>query len=233
MEPDVSHQHPTPAAGPTGKWYFVITILSAGLLAAVPFFHAASRLGRPDLRRIGAGMAGAALVGFAIFAAAPENRRGEATGWLSDVGGFLLVAVMLVACLMLIGIRREVYPGPGGPAPVSRNEGAMKGVQEARQRREEARRIAASDPMAARDLGIGRVGFQRAFDDGGLVELNYADAQQIASACQLPPAVAESVVAARSSLGRFQVVEDAISLGQVDEYHAVLVRDRGVVIRDW
>ena len=36
----------------TGRWYFVVTIASVGLLAAVPFFHAASRLDRPQLRKL-------------------------------------------------------------------------------------------------------------------------------------------------------------------------------------
>lgn len=35
----------TPGGGePTGNWYFIITLASFGSLAAVPLFHAASRV---------------------------------------------------------------------------------------------------------------------------------------------------------------------------------------------
>ena len=50
--------------------------------------------------------------------------------------------------------------------------------------------------------------------------------------CGLPPDLAKEVVAARAQLGRFQLVEDAITFGQVSEDYAPMVRDRGIVIAD-
>jgi hypothetical protein len=35
-----------------GAWYFVVTVFSAGLLVAIPFWHAWSRLRLPKLRNL-------------------------------------------------------------------------------------------------------------------------------------------------------------------------------------
>ena len=48
----------------------------------------------------------------------------------------------------------------------------------------------------------------------------------------LPRTVAEQVVAARTQLGRFEIVEDAIRFGDVREDYAPMVRDRGIVVAD-
>src|SRR5690349_18272813 len=59
--------------GPTGAWYFIITILSCGLLASVPFFHAGARLERPRLYAIGGGFAAATIATFALVGSAPVD----------------------------------------------------------------------------------------------------------------------------------------------------------------
>lgn len=169
------------ATGPTGRWYFVITIASVGLLAAVPFFHAASRLDRPQLRRVGAGMAAGGLLGFVLMSVSPSDDTGTATGWLSDLAVLILLTVLLVATLLLIGLRREVYRATVGAEPPTDNQSAMANVEEARRKRAEARKLAAKDPMMARDLGVGRPGSTQGYDDGGLLELNFATAQQLSA----------------------------------------------------
>ena len=232
------HGGPTPAQdGPTGRWYFVITLASLGLLAAVPFFHAASRLDRPQTRKVGTAIAAVSIVGFVLIGLSPTDEAGDPTGWLSSLGAVLMMSVMLVASLLLFGLRREVYRPSSTAAPLpatppSGNQGAMATVEQARRRRDEARKLAATDPMMARELGIGRPDVELGYDDGGLLDLNTATPAQLSTVCGLPPAVAHEVVTARSSLGRFLVVEDAIVYGQVGEEHAPTLRDRGLVITD-
>ncbi len=223
---------PPPPPVATGKWYFVVTIATAGLLAAVPFFHAASRLDRPQLRKVGAGMAAGSLLGYALFAVSPTDSTGQATGWLSNVAVFILLAVMVVATLLLIGLRREVYNPSVVALPPDRNQGAMASVEEARRKRNEARQLAVKDPMMARELGIGRPESRQGYDDGGLLDLNLATAEQLSSLCGLPRNYAEEVVASRATLGRFMHVEDAIVYGQIGEEYAPMVRDRAIVIAD-
>lgn len=234
-------QAPTPASiqqiapaprGATGKWYFVVTIATAGLLAALPFFHAASRLDRPQLRKVGAGMAAGGLFGYALIAVSPTDDTGQPTGWLSSVAGIILVAVVLVATLLLIGLRREVYQPTLDVEPTTGNLGAMASVEEARRNRNEARKLAVKDPMMARELGIGRPESKHGYEDGGLLELNFATAEQLSAECGLPRDLAEEVVASRAALGRFLTVEDAIVFGRIGEEYAPMVRDRGIIIGD-
>lgn len=220
----VSHTH----AGPTGKWYFVITLVSVGLLSAVPFFHAASRLQRPSLRTVGAAFAAVGLLSFAMVGSAPTNDSGEVTGWLSSLGSTLALGNMFVASLLLIGLRRQVYDAVL-IRPPSRNQGAMSDVGEARRRRGEARRLAAADPMMARELGIGRPDLDR-YDDGGLLDLNVASVDQLVTLCGLRRDHAARVVDARTAIGRFLSIEDAIVYGQLSEDETELLRERGVVI---
>lgn len=221
------------SAAATGRWYFVITIASAGLLAAVPFFHAASRLDRPQLRKVGAGMAAGGLLGYVLIGVSPTDVTGQPTGWLSNVAALILLTVVVVATLLLIGPRREVYYHPSGDAePPTGNRVAMANVEEARRKRNVARKISAEDPMMARELGIGRPDSKHGYDDGGLLELNFATAEQVSTACGLPLSIAEDVVAARATLGRFVSVDDAIVFGQIAEEYAPMVRDRGIIIAD-
>jgi hypothetical protein len=223
---------PLPPPGPTGKWYFVITFVSIGLLASVPFFHAASRLDRPGLRRTGAWLAGTGLVGWVLIMVSPSDDQGDPTGWLPSVATLLLLAVVVFAAVKLVGLRREVYPNPAPTfRPPTGNEAAMAGVEEARRRRDEARRLALRDPMMARELGIGRPGSKQ-FDDGGLLDLNLATEDELTAICRLPREAAGAVVAARARLGRFLQVDDAIAFGQVSEEHVPMVRDRGIVIAE-
>ena len=86
--------------------------------------------------------------------------------------------------------------------------------------------------MMARDLGIGRPEVERGYEDGGLVDLNHASAEQLHTLCGLPLNLAQAVVAARTELGLFINVEDAIVFGQVGEDYAPMIRDRGIVITD-
>jgi Helix-hairpin-helix motif len=223
---------PPPPKVATGKWYFVITIATAGLLAAVPFFHAASRLDRPQLRKVGAGMAAGALLGYALIAVAPTDDAGDPTGWLSNVAGIILLTVVVVATILLIGLRKEVYNPSGAALPPSGNQGAMASIEAARRKRKEARELAVKDPMMARELGIGRPESRQGYDDGGLLDLNLATATQLSEVCGIPQDLAQEVVTSRDALGRFLNVEDAIVYGQIAEEYAPLVRDRGIIVTD-
>jgi hypothetical protein len=223
-----------PPVRPTGAWYFLITVLSCGVLAGVPFFHAASRLRRPGLRVTGAVMAGAILLAFVAIGLAPQSEDGEVEGLLGTLGPVTMLGVVLVSCLLLIGVRREVYAPDATTGRADANESARTAVEVARRKRAEARELAADDPMMARELGIGRIvpGTTKPFDDGGLLDLNHATAEQLTKVCGLPAPMAEAVVASRGALGRFAHVEDAIVYGLVTEDHAPMLRDRGIVIGD-
>jgi hypothetical protein len=219
---------------PTGSWYFVITVLSCGLLGSVPVFHAASRLHRPRLHAIGAGLAAVAILAFTLIALSPVDETGSATGWSAGLGASLMLGAGLVATLLLIGLRRKVYGSGRVDDPVDRNAAARAGVEQARRKREEARALAARDPLMARELGVGRswIDGRMGYDDGGLIDLNLAEAEHLVAACGMPRAFAEQVIAARARLGGFVSVEDAIVYGEIPDRHDAVLRDRGIVIDD-
>ncbi len=217
---------------PTGRWYYVITWVSLGLLAAVPFFHAAAHLNRPALHKTGAGFAAASVVGMVLIGIAPTDEAGDPTGWLSNVGAVLLLAVMILATTQHVGLRREVYPRPGVPRPVDPNRDAVAGIETARAKRTEARLLAERDPMMARELRIGRPDLRREYDDGGLVDLNAAPIETLAREFELSEQAARSLAEVRERIGRLDNVEEVITFGDIPEGSAQLMRERGIVIAE-
>lgn len=215
---------------PTGKWYFVITLASVGLLAAVPFFHAAAALQKASLRKVGAGYAGAAILAFTLIGLAPVDASGSPTGWLSDLAAVVLLAVMVGATLQQVGLRREVYGQRRVPLVRAGNLTAIELVEQARSKRQEARALAQRDPLMARELRLGRPDLPRDYDDGGLVDVNAASAKAIAEVCQIPIPTAEHLVATREAVGRFSSVEEAIVYADVSSDSAIGMRERGIVV---
>lgn len=185
-----------------GRWYFYVTVFTAGFLAALPFWHAARRLDRPSVRRLALiyTAVGAFLV--VLMALTPESNPDGSSGnsTISTIGGMAVVAVVVIACYQLVGLRREVYEGLRDRVPTSSADVLARAVA-TRQRRQEARRLHETDPALARELGIGRPDLGRGYDDGGLVDLNTASASLIATVSGIDREHADAVVAARSARG--------------------------------
>jgi hypothetical protein len=184
-----------------GGWYFVVVIFSVGILASVPFWHANSRLEHRNLRRLAVAYTVAGALVLALAASVPRNAAGDAVGGAGHLleGAYVLVglAVLIAACVQLRPLRREVF-GLRSRVPAS-TDPAVSRVLAIRARREEARRLWDRDPAMGRELGIGRPDLQRGYDDGGLVDVNTAPAEVIASLGGLPLADAAQVVTAREA----------------------------------
>ncbi len=196
-----------------GGWYLGVPILSAGVFAAVPFWHAHSRLKRPELRSMAVAysIAGVAIMG--VFGITPKDAQGDPVGLLGGVLQTIAVVaamvVILTACIKLASIRREIFQRPGWESPAADPQADQ--VRQARARRSQARSLWAKDPAAARELGIGRPDFGRGYDDGGLVDLNTAPAGVIASVCAIDPVLANAIVAARTRQGGvFYAVDEVL-----------------------
>ncbi len=137
-----------------------------------------------------------------------------------------MVLVLLVGAVGLVVVRAQVYE----PRPPTRAlQPAHARALAARVRRDEARRLAASDPLLARDLRIGRPDLSRGYDDGGLVDLNSAPTRVVASVCGIHPVQAERIVAARRAAGRFAAVDDVFAWADLPVGLWDQVRDRAVV----
>ena len=182
-----------------GGWYFAVTIFTGGFLAAVPFWHAAARLGRPALRRLALVYTGIDAFLVVLMALTPEPNPDGSSGnsAISPIGAITVVAVVVVACIQLRGLRREVYGQPD-MRPASADPAVARALA-ARARRAEARQLYSTDPVLARELGIGRPDLDRGYDDGGLVDLNTADASLIATVSGIEQEHADAIIAARSA----------------------------------
>jgi DNA uptake protein ComE-like DNA-binding protein len=219
-----------------GRWYYTLTVLTAGLFAWVPFLHAGAKT-HDDRQRRPAALYGALAVGLAVMAGiTPTDAQGDPQGafgaLLSTVVGVAAIVIIAAACLQLRPLRLAAYglhdSHRVGPAATDR---AVTQALAARQRRQEARALAERDPSLARDLSIGRPDRARDYDDGGLVDLNSSSAELLVSVCGLDKDSAERLVGIRQQWATgFTSVEEALAYVELSERDANVLRDRGMVL---
>ena len=133
----------------------------------------------------------------------------------NDVGGDAFEALAVLGLLgNWIGgtahsliIRNSVFDLPHG-GPLSPNERAIAQAQHRRNLRQEARELAKNDPALAKELRIGRPDLPRQYDDGGLVDINHAPAEVIATLPGMTPELAQKIVEARETVGSFVSAEE-------------------------
>lgn len=135
--------------------------------------------------------------------------------------------MVAVACVQQVKLRREILGLVPGGRPAG-SDAALAAALAARERRAEARKLALSDPLIARDLRVGRPDLQRNYDDGGLVDLNNAPAAVIGAVCELDAATAEAIVEIRAAVDGFAAVDDVFTAVPVAAWDRV--RDRAVVL---
>jgi DNA uptake protein ComE-like DNA-binding protein len=222
---------PAPSRGnwfTRGGWWFFVHVLSLGILAAVPFTHAAVRSRRIGHAIAAAVVLAATVLAFLLIATGEHDAAGRSVGFAGAIGGTLIVVILLGGLVGLIVVRQQIY-GAAATTPTA-SQPAVTRALAARGRRDEARRLVASDPLLARELRIGRPDLPREYDDGGLVDLNSAPAQVVASVCGLEPVQAARIVQARQAAGRFAAVDDVFSWAELPVNVWDQVRDRAVVL---
>lgn len=215
-----------------GGWWFIVHLLGAGILLPVPLAHAAVRTRRPW--HVVAAVASLVLVvaTFVFVGVADRGPDGSTTGVFGTLSGLSILTLYVGGLAALIVVRHQVFGPRARPTGWDRPlpDPAVAAALAARDRRDEARRLAAQDPMLAHELRIGRPDLPRSYDDGGLVDLNAAPAQAIARTCGIAPEHAERIVACRSAAGRFATVEDVFAWADLPYEIWDYVRDRAVVL---
>lgn len=212
-----------------GSWYYAVTVLSAGFLVALPFWHAALVRRRAGLRALAVVYTLADVYLVVLLVLTPRRADGAAASELvSTIGGLSVISIVLIACVHLRRVRREVYAPRPRPVP----DDPILARASARQvRRENARELAAQDPALARTLGIGRPDLGTGYDDGGLVDLGTAPAEVIARVAGIERRDAEAVVAAREDRGGSSPgLDEVLAAVEVPPYARDLLRDRGLVV---
>jgi hypothetical protein len=234
---------PTPRPTPWWKsshfWFFALPFVTGGLASCVPPLWVASKVHDSELKArlyaAAGAAAGLALIGGVLVGSAPQDAAGNSPGPRDDIG----VAVLLVA----IGIgtwtafvhRQRVFPNNPGPDD-ARGVGwhpPLPGVQEAQARRElraQYRSLAAGDPALALEMNLGRPDRNRAFDDGGLLNLNALDADALEQHAGVTAAEAASIVTTRDKLGRLSSVDELVVHGDLTLGTAERLRDYAVFI---
>jgi hypothetical protein len=185
-------------------WAF-LPALSFGYLAPLPIIHAAVRLRTWTLWAAAALYTAAVIV--VLSATMTVTSEPVEPAEVSDPPGWaaaLLLGLIVVPTAHALAVRKRVFE-PGSQDP------AIAAALNARQRREEARAIAARDVELARELRIGRPDLPRQFDDGGLVDLNHVPAPVIVDLLGLSQAEAVQVIDVRDRIGGYSGAEEVIA----------------------
>jgi len=190
-------------------------IWSFSLLAFVPFLRIALARGRARDWAVFAGYLASTVI--VISAAASNN---DAAG---AVAGTMAIVVAVVAAVhAFIAFR----PGPETVGGSAASELALTTARTRMRRREQARELAASNPVLARELGVGRPDVPHDYDDGGLVDVNHVPGQVLQESLGLTAAESAAIISVREQLGRFSGPDELTA-------YTELPPDRVDALRDW
>jgi hypothetical protein len=122
------------------------------------------------------------------------------------LGVLLLMTLWITGSVHAFAIRPKLYPRR---TPRDRlNQHAVEVARYRRELRTEARKLVAEDPGLAHDLGIGRPDLPRAYDDGGLIDVNHAPAQALAMLPGMTYELVTRIVRLRAEQGAFISAEE-------------------------
>ncbi|MFI6521076.1 ComEA family DNA-binding protein [Spirillospora sp. NPDC050679] len=112
----------------------------------------------------------------------------------------------------------QPWAGPPRPlTPEQTNQFAVNQVNARAQRRREARQLALANPLMARELRIGRSDVpaeQRAYDDGGLIDVNQVPAKEL-TRFGIDYETAERIVELREHTDGFSSAEDLATVADL------------------
>ncbi|PRX25407.1 BTAD domain-containing putative transcriptional regulator [Actinoplanes italicus] len=138
-----------------------------------------------------------AVIGVLVFLVIDPSDPNSELASDAETIGFLL-GLGLIALAAFHGAFLAVFPGDS---------------RRARRQRDMARMYATFHPDAARQAGIGRPDLMRSFDDGGLVDLNHAPAQEIARLHGINPIEAHRIAVDRYERGPYRAPDDLVVRG--------------------
>jgi hypothetical protein len=202
----------------------LLPLLTWGLLAPVPFVHAAVRL-----RTVGMWLV-AALYVIVWVVVGPAGVLAQQPDVDAAVAGLSQLGLVVAATTHALFLRERVFPTPAPPAIAS--DPAVASALAARQRREQARAIAQGDPALALELRIGRPDLPHEFDDGGLIDVNHVPAQVLVDRLGLSQEEAARVVEARTQLGRYSSPAELAVYAELPDATVEAVRDRLLFLGD-
>lgn len=183
----------------------LIPLVSLGFAAPFSFLYAAVR------RRSWYIGAAAALygVGGAVTLSIPMTPDPDVFTFWDNVGVTIVVLVTGVSTAHAFVIRRRVF----GSARTRTDRGLDDAFEMARQQqelRQRSREMAAQNPSFARRVGMGRPDLPRAYDDGGLIDVNHAPPAVLARLPGMTPERVERIVLVRAERGTFVSADEVV-----------------------
>ncbi|MCO5994612.1 ComEA family DNA-binding protein [Actinoallomurus rhizosphaericola] len=182
-----------------GLGWSVVPLITLGVGSPVSFLYAAVRRRSAGLAVAAAVYAGALVAAYEALLAPGDEPH--------TLGLLLLLGTWIVSAMHAIGARPRLYP-PADPSD-QRNRRVVEAARYRRTLREEARRIALEDRGLAHELRIGRPDLgARAYDDGGLIDVNHAPPQALALLPGVTPELVDRIVRCRAEHGGFISAEE-------------------------
>jgi len=177
-----------------GVLWALVPLATLGVGSAAAFVYVSLRYHRPRFL--------IAAVGYAFALGAAVTLMALSSALTVGIGLSLLLVCMGVATAHALAVRRDVA------IEVDDNDLHVAAAKERLRRRGEARKLAASDPALANELGIGRPDLPGPFDDGGLVDVNHSPVAVLAELPGIDEPTARRIVTTRSELGGFTSLDD-------------------------
>ncbi|MFG1998868.1 helix-hairpin-helix domain-containing protein [Spirillospora sp. NPDC048911] len=197
MAPMAPVPPPAPTT-PTGILWAFVPFLTFGFGTPFSFLYAAVRRGSASLGATAAGY------GVGLGMVLLLTNAGDAV--LGAIGAFMLMMLWIAGTVHAFAVRPSVFPRSG---PRSRqNEYAIHVAKYRRMLREDARLIVSEDPALAHELHIGRPDLPRAYDDGGLIDVNHAPAAVLSTLPGITTEQVERILRRRDGQGSFISAEE-------------------------
>jgi hypothetical protein len=175
-----------------------VPFLTFGLGSPISFLYGGFRAKSNQLIIAGAGYGASYLVVFGLLFS------GSAPAIV--LGLLLFIALWLTSSVHAVAVRRQVYPRR--TARDRANAHAVQMAQYRRNLRDQARQLLADDPGLAVELCIGRPDLPRAYDDGGLIDVNHVPGPTLALLPGMTDELVQRVLQVRDNQGAFVSAEE-------------------------
>lgn len=232
----------------TGTWYWVATLFTVGVAAPLALGHAYGRTRNPLLLKQALATAAASGTFWSVNSVLPVGPDGQVTGALGAVWHTLEIILIVGSLILVRTARRQAYGQqpvePSAPAATSvaalvdadplAEDPFVREARRARERRVETRALVASDPLLAAELGVGRPQVTGSagpgYDDGGLLDLNAATAQQMVDTLALSAGTAAGLCANRTHFEGFATLAEIALCTTLSPHQQALLDEYGVLL---
>ena len=182
---------------PLNLVWALVPLVSLGTLSWAPFLYATVRTGAQKFK-----IATGVYLSLSVVAGVLLAVAGHGHGGLNTFAGLLLILLAGAGCAHTLAIRNEysrqlaLFEDP-----------TLLAAEQREQRRARALRLVEQNPKRALQLGVGRPDVKGSFD-GGLVDVNHANAKALATLPGVDADKAKQIVELRESADGFSSADD-------------------------